>query len=85
MPRKKIVRPATTEEQGAAFAKRVIRNVAFGQSSALVEVEWHMDGVIMLEDGNHVKFINKRAKIQAKYLSSLKKHGCRLVSRETTT
>ena len=85
MPRKMIVKPATTEEQGAAFAKRVIRNVAFGQSSALVEVEWYMDGVIMLEDGNHVKFINKRAKIQAKYFNGLKDHGCKLVSRETTT
>ena len=85
MPRKKIARPATTEEQGAAFAKRIIRNIAFEQSSALVEVEWYMDGVIMLEDGNHVKFINKRAKIEAKYLNSLKEHGCKLVSRETTT
>jgi hypothetical protein len=85
MPRKKIVRPQTTEEQGAAFAKRIIRNAAFEQSSTMVEVEWYMDGTIMLEDGNHVKFINKRAKIQAKYLKGLRGHGCRLVSRETTT
>jgi hypothetical protein len=84
MPRKKIVKPVTTQEQGAAFAKRIIRNAAFEQSSTLVEIEWYMDGVIMLEDGNHVKFINKRAKIQAKYLKSLIQHGCKLVSRETT-
>jgi hypothetical protein len=84
MPRKKIVKPVTTQEQGAAFAKRIIRNAAFEKSSTLVEIEWYMDGVIMLEDGNHVKFINKRAKIQAKYLKSLIQHGCKLVSRETT-
>ena len=83
MPRKKIVKPVTTQEQGAAFAKRIIRNVAFEQSSALVEVEWYMDGTIMLGDGNHVKFINKRAKIEAKYLKDLKEQGCKLVSRET--
>ena len=83
MPRKKIVKPETAQEQGAAFAKRIIRNVAFEQSSALVEVEWYMDGIIMLGDGNHVRFINKRAKIEAKYLKTLKEQGCKLVSRET--
>lgn len=83
MPRKK--RPMTTEEHAAAFAKRLIRNVAFTKSNVSVEVEWVQDGLLGLGDGYYAKFINKRAIIPAKYLRAAESHGCHRVevSRET--
>jgi len=78
MPRKKIIKPLTMEDHAANLAKRHIREVAFRKSDQLVEVEWIMDGVLGLEDGYFARFIDKKAKIPAKYLSSAERSGCRL-------
>lgn len=83
MPRKKIVKPLTMEEQAAEIAKRHIRAIAFRKSDQLVEIEWNMDGVLGLGDGFFVRFVNKRAKIPAKYLDRAERSGCRVVQSET--
>jgi hypothetical protein len=83
MPRKKIIRPFTMEEHAANLAKKHIRQVAFRKSEQIVEVEWSMDGVLGLDDGYFARFVNKRAKIPARYLDSAERSGCRLVRNET--
>lgn len=83
MPRKKIVKPLTMEEHAAVLAKRHIQAIAFRKSNKLVEIEWNMDGVLGLGDGFFVRFVNKRAKIPAKYLERAEQSGCRLVESET--
>ncbi len=82
MPRKKIVKPVTMEERAANLAKKHIREVAFRKSDQLVEVEWSMDGLLGLDGGYFVRFVNKRAKIPAKHLDSAERNGCRLVRNE---
>lgn len=83
MPRKK--KPMTTEDYAAAFAKRLIRDVAFTKSNVNIEIEWFQDGLLGLGDGYFAKFVNKRAIIPAKYLRAAESHGCHRVgvSRET--
>jgi hypothetical protein len=77
MPRKK--RPLTNEEHAAALAKRLLRNIAFSKSNALVEIEWFQDGILGLGNGQFVKFINKRGFVPARYLQAAEGHGCRRV------
>ena len=77
MPRKK--RALTNEEHAAALAKRLLRNIAFSKSDALIEIEWFQDGALGLGNGYFVKFINRRALIPAKYLQAAEGHGCRRV------
>jgi hypothetical protein len=79
MPRKKIIKPLTMEDHAANLAKRHIREVAFRKSDQLVEIEWIMDGVLGLDGGYFVRFVNKRAKIPAKHLDSAERNGCRLI------
>jgi len=83
MPRKKIVKPLTMEQHAANLARKHIQAVAFRKSNQLVEIEWNMDGVLGLDGGYFVRFVNKRAKIPAKYLESAERSGCRLVRNET--